>query len=399
MELPRGFVAIKDVVPGTIASFIGILTAITEPFIKAGSWQLEFTVYDGLTASSFDPKSSIRCKLNRPERDDLPVGSVNEPVLIRNINVIRYAYNGSMEAQASRSAGTEISFFPANQIPQPEYSAPYGSLGGATRLPCTGTARRPHTPYEQLAIINIKALAASSSALRARAMQSSVARTPYAALSTGTARNKKDCLLKDVEVNRFCNLAVEVVKVWDSGYETMDLSVTDYTANKDFFDYEDPNHADSYSYAGSAAWKGPYGQVTMPVRLWEPHTSYARANVEVGDLIFLSNVHIKWSQTNKIEGALHQDQKYPQRVQIRKISNREQIAAHAARKEAYLGAQTRQDALQPHQPRKASAKKSAKKKEERKARERQQREAEQRELEKNLEEEAAAKANLNQHSK
>jgi flagellar biosynthesis GTPase FlhF len=397
MELPRDFVAIKDVVPGTVASFIGILTDITVTFWRTGSWQLEFTVYDGLTAASFDRKSAIRCQLNRPGRDDLPVGAVNDPVLIRNINVI--TYNGFLEAQASRSAGTEISFFPANQIPQSEYSAPYGSLGGASRLPCNGTARRPHTPDEQLAIINIKALAATSSALRARAMQSSVARTPHAPSSTGNPRNKKDCLLKDVQVGRFCNLTVEVVKCWDSGNDTIDLFVTDYTTNKDFFDYEDPNHPDAYSYAGSSTWKGPYGQVTMSVRLWEPHTSRARAQVGVGDLIFLSNVHIKWSQANRIEGALHQDKKFPEKFQIRKISNREQIAALAARKEAYLGAQDRQDAHQPHQPKKASAKKSAKKKEERRARERQEREAEQRELEKKLEEEAASKANLNQHSK
>jgi len=395
VELPPGYIAIKDAAPGTVTCLIGILTDIAGPYFRRPSpgWELQFTLYDGITAASFEPKSSIRCIINRPEQRKLPIGAVNDAVLVRNINIV--TVNGVLEAHSSKAAFTEVLVFPANKIPIPELSAPYGQGGGST-LAFSGWARST-TPSEQVAIINIKALAGTSSAIQPPAMQSSVASRPSANAYRTPASSKKDSLLKDIEVSRFCNLTVEVVKIYD-GRDTLDLFVTDYTTNKDFFLYEDPKNADALSFAGSSTWRGPYGQVTMAVRLWYPHTSYAREEVEVGDLVFLSNVHIKLSGANKLEGALHQDPKYPGKVQVRKIVNREQIAAHAARKEAYLGAQNRQDAHRPHQPKKASAKKSAKKKEEKKARERQEKEAEQRELEIFLENEAAAKANLNQHS-
>jgi hypothetical protein len=400
MLRPPDYTAIKDAVPGTVMSFIGILTDIIGPSRVSTGWELGFTIYDGFTAPSFQQSSSIRCRIARPEKARLPVGSINDPVLVRNINVTKS--NGFLEGNGSKAAFTEVLIFPANKIPIPQYSAPYGQGGGST-LPFSGWAR-PTTPSEQLAIINFKALAVSSSAMQPSAMEPSAMQPPATSRPSANApkafpRSKKDALIKDVQVSRFCNLAVEVVKIFDRGYghDTLDLYVTDYTTNKDLYLYEDPKHADAYSYAGSSDWKGPFGQVTMAIHLWEPHTSYTREEIEVGDLVFISNVHIKWSAANKIEGALHQDPKFPAKVQIHKIVNRDQIAAHAERKEAYEGAQTREPAHQPHQPKKPSAKKSAKKKEEKKARGRQEKEAEQRHLEKKLEEEAAARANLNQH--
>jgi flagellar biosynthesis GTPase FlhF len=274
---------------------------------------------------------------------------------------------------STRNAGTQILIFRTNNIPAPEFSAAYGP-GGQSTLVFRGLASNP-TPKEQLAIINLNALAKDSPAM--------------------SLWTKKDRLIKDIEVGTYCNLAVEIVKIYDTGGDSVDLYVTDYTTNKDLYLYEDPKYADRWSSGNVSRWNGPYGQVTLAVRAWEPHTRVARS-VQVGDVVMLTNVHIKMSRELKVEGALHQDQRFPDKVQITKIYNRDQITALNRRKEDFYNARSRPPA---NPPRKSGTKRAAKKKEEKKAREREEKEAEQRRIEKHLEEEAAKRGNINAHSK
>lgn len=397
MSLPPGFTAIKDIsTAGTDVSLIGVLIHAKEVFKSRGDdWVLEFTIQDEFGAAAVGGSSSLRCKIFRREESLLPkVGATGDLVLVRNIRIV--TFNHSFEAVSSARYNTSILFFAARNIPMPELSAGYDH-GGQEKLIFTGTnyTKNP-TPGEQMAIIRMKAATGSS----VPQVKAYAARRPL----ESTYKNKR-ALIQDITFSKFYDIVGEVVKIYPSTFDTLDLYVTDYTVNKDLFLYEDPNSAE-YSGFGSSKWQGPFGQITMVVRLWEPHTSYARENVCEGDLIHLNNVHAKLSQANKLEGALHQDQKYPNRVQVRKVTYNKLIEEHEARKKEYLDQheldQTKQHVahMNERHAKKPSAKASVRKKEERKEKERlrKEKEKEQKRLEMQAEEKLAARAGVNDHS-
>ena len=115
----------------------------------------------------------------------------------------------------------------------------------------------------------------------------------------------------------------------------IDIYITDYTENSLLYLYhspeqlskEDGRDGDVYNYTSNQPkkqWQGPFGQMTLPVRLWYPHSDWARGNIQEGDFVFLRNVHIKYSQNEKLEGALHQDLKFPDQVDVRKLAASDQ---------------------------------------------------------------------------
>jgi hypothetical protein len=63
--------------------------------------------------------------------------------------------------------------------------------------------------------------------------------------------------------------------------------------------------------------------MTIQIALWEPHASYARAKVKEGDFVSLRNVHPKISPNRELEGLLHQDRMFPDRLQVAVIGEAE----------------------------------------------------------------------------
>lgn len=213
-------------------------------------------------------------------------------------------------------------------------------------------------------------------------------------------KRKKLALLKDMGIG-FYDMVGQVVKTFAATYDSMDVYVTDYTTNKNLFMYEDPEADDDFNFGIQTKWPGPFGKMTIMVRLWEPHLSYARANVQEGDFVFLQNIKTKISLTGNLEGALHQDQKYPNKVQIRKCTNTSQLDPLLTRKKAYEDQREQRPVGGKtflNQPKKPSAKAAAKRKEEKKQRRRLQKELEEQELEKKAEEESVVRAGINPHS-
>ncbi|KAF2705905.1 hypothetical protein K504DRAFT_439240 [Pleomassaria siparia CBS 279.74] len=211
-------------------------------------------------------------------------------------------------------------------------------------------------------------------------------------------------LIKDVTINNFYHLVGEVVKLFSLDASCTDLYVTDYTTNEDLFLYEDPEEADpeDFVFTKERKWRGPFGQMTMAIRVWEPHASYARNNIREGDVVFLQAVHTKLSAANKLEGAIHQDRTYLDRINIRKVTYASQLSEHKARKEAYERAYALRKASRntvQHAPKKPSAKTSAKKKETKREMQRLQKELELKELEQKTAENAIKKAGLNENVK
>jgi protection of telomeres protein 1 len=128
-----------------------------------------------------------------------------------------------------------------------------------------------------------------------------------------------------IDRDYYVDVLAEVRRIYSTDMR-MELSVTDYTdENRNLYDYKPENDndghdaGDKYGYIVNThkAWPGPWGRRTLNVTLWEPHRSYAIANIVHGSLIQLRNVHVKQDpQGAKLEGIVHQDKLYPDKVLV-----------------------------------------------------------------------------------
>lgn len=126
------------------------------------------------------------------------------------------------------------------------------------------------------------------------------------------------------EPRLFANLMGEVRKIYVNDFR-VELSITDYTHNKDLFNYEHSSEGkgrdgDEYGYTTSKAhesWPGPWGRMTMVVSTWDTNAQFARTSLDVGHYVFLRNVHVKQdARGSKLEGALRVNKQQPDQVGI-----------------------------------------------------------------------------------
>jgi protection-of-telomeres protein 1 len=390
MPLPSGFTAIKGCTEfGPPYSTIAVLVSYKEPFKTGGSdWALDFTIQDDFTSGSVGGDSSISCRLFRPEGDNFPkIAGVGDVVILRKFKLQRWKYR--LDLIGDRSFAGMI-VFPGNMIPVPELSQAFQA--GSQKLPCDITARTPEaTPAEQMAAIHMKH---ASSGSEPQVQQ-------HAAIMTVKATaSKKRSLIKDLELNRYYEIRVQVVNVY---YHPMasqvDLKVTDYTENRDLFYYGDPDKDEGWEVTNKQ-WKGPFGYLTMSVTLFDENASWARVNVAEGDFVYIRNLHIKMSPANKLEGRLHGDRQNPNHVDIRKLKNSSDMEEIKERREAYetqRGNKTTFQAIQ-NAPKKSSGKASHDRKQAKRERQRAEKEAEQQELEQKAREWEVSRSGVNANS-
>ena len=150
---------------------------------------------------------------------------------------------------------------------------------------------------------------------------------------SGTVRSvsnlRRFSLLKDLEYGRFADIVGQVVKTFPSSYDRFTLYVTDYTTHRDLFNYSNSNDdegrdGDPYGYIPRRQrdWPGPFGRMTIQVTLFEPHASFAKANVHEGGFVSLRNMQVKMDNMNGLmEGVLRTDRAYPDKISISVISD------------------------------------------------------------------------------
>lgn len=164
----------------------------------------------------------------------------------------------------------------------------------------------------------------SSTRKKSQAQSSS---TPSESRQQSIAKpNDRFSLIKDLSAHTFADLAVHVVKSYYQD-DRVHLHVTDYTVNRSLFDHGDKSDEEKEGGAfltrptrEKRAWQGPRGRMTLEVTLWEPHSFYARENVTEDAYILLRNVHVKANKMNGLlEGVMHTDKRYPEKVDIRVI--------------------------------------------------------------------------------
>lgn len=380
--LPPGFTAVKDAkTEGAVVNLLGVVLSVQEPRKSRGpDWTLNFTIQDDFSAGSVGGSSSMGCRVFKPQASLPKITGAGDIVILRNFKL--NAWQERMDCISDWRSG--ILVFPANKIPVPELSQAY--LLGTQRLQhhaVPGT--REPTTQEQKAVLQLKH--SSSGSTKDVQQHASTA-------SISTASRRKEALIKDMSFDRFYDIKVQVLNIYYSNSGTVELKVTDYTANKDLYDYADPERDPDLVF--KREWRGPYGQVTLDVRLYEPHAAWARQNLTDGDFVYLRNVHTRESKAHTLEGAMHEDRQIPHQIDVRKLSHHAAIEEINQRREAYEQQRSKRGAVHlANAPKKASAKVAARKKQEKRERQRLQKEAELKELEEKQENWDAERSGIN----
>ncbi|KMU76715.1 telomere-binding alpha subunit central domain containing protein [Coccidioides immitis RMSCC 3703] len=294
-----------------VVNVIGVVIDSLPPARSQGtSWISTFT----LKASDFGDEYLTGLKIRYFHDVDryLPSPKVGDVVLLRHINLD--LYNGKtiglsrssrvtpwvvFEARPTQRSTLSTVLCPGERPPSAAETKYAGYLVGLYR----GDGSRPSIAPASPAI-NVE---------RSVSMPSSIQPT--------TRKADKFRLVKDAEYGSFSDIVGQVVKTF-SEYEKLLLYVTDYTQNKNLFDYSfdnDGRDGDEFDYSSRSKrkWPGPYGRMTIQVTLWEPHSNFARDNIKEDDFVLLRNVHIKPGRSSGVmEGALHTDRQFHAKVGV-----------------------------------------------------------------------------------
>ncbi|KAJ5746336.1 hypothetical protein N7520_011518 [Penicillium odoratum] len=316
---------------GFINGVIGMVVDKKDAWRSAGSsWCVGFEIKD----SEFETpawKNSLKIKYFNDNESKLPHVQIGDVVLLRRIRISYYQERATGIASQNQRVSWAI-FRNHEDLSK----GPVITTGPDTFYPTPEEKRRAielldkHTPQVQ------------SNTWRTDPSQKGFHVIQAAVLNRKNAYLPMT-LIKDVEINRFTQLVGQVVK--DHNYEPnkSTIWITDYTANECLVDYRkdgetgtegDPN---GYLARHQDNWPGPWGQLTMQITLWDPHAKYCQEKVKPGDMVLLSYVRIKTSSNGSLEGAVHQDKKFPDKVHIRLISSdyNEEAKELMARRKAY----------------------------------------------------------------
>ncbi|MCJ1396848.1 hypothetical protein MMC11_000038 [Xylographa trunciseda] len=322
-NLPPGFVDLHTAFtrPDTELNVMGVvIDYLPSGRTKGPDWVSTFTIVDATTGYNGE-----KARFFRPHEADLPsFRSTGDVIMLRKIKIKEWS---NMKLILSGRSSTWMIFYQMSIptcIPETQLKLDHSKLGGVPE---------PNIPETRYAIT----LCNSQDRSTYTGLITQNARidiyTPSLSTSAVSGPKLKFSLIKDVVVSTYYDIVGQVVKLYPDDIKT-ELYITDYTSNGLLYNYEwgrdtDNNIArdgDDYCYApraGKKNWHGPFGKLTLSVTLWNPHSHWAQANVKEGDFVFLRNVHIKWSKDSKIEGVLHSDRKWPEKVDISVLDGKE----------------------------------------------------------------------------
>lgn len=323
-ELPDGFVDICTATSKVNAevNIIGVITDVLPPCKSKGTdWMCSFSIADSTYGSEND---GMKVRFFKPMESELPkVQGTGDVIILRSLNIRQWS--GMTLGLASWS--TSWTVFPANSIP--EKASP------DLQLKYTKDARAPAP--SALDFKNAILLCNSrdrNSFIRVTNTDShtpeiSSIQSPLPAQAVPTiSRQEKFSLIKDVQIDQFYDLVGQVIKIYPSN-GCVELYFTDYTPNPLLYNYKwglpdeldgISREGDEFGYVPSTStnkkWPGPFGKLTLTVTLWPSHSYFAQTNVKEKDFVFLRNVRIRYSRDEKVEGSMHTDQRYPDRVDV-----------------------------------------------------------------------------------
>ncbi|KAL8690996.1 MAG: hypothetical protein Q9224_004273, partial [Gallowayella concinna] len=301
-KIPEGFISVSSLSSNVNreVNLMGVVTDFQPPAKSRGvDWTCNFRLADD---TAYDDGVKIQCF--RPMEAELPqLQGLGDVIILHKIKIS--LWKGMTTGLSSRS--TSWAVISAATIPE---TVPPGHIN----LSCVKKTGSSALTQEQMRY----AIELCNS--RDRSTQPSInpTQTPTRDLSlTATAsssgRRDKFALIKDLQIDKFYDLIGQVVKIYPSN-GVVELYITDYTTNSSLFNYAWGHDDDEFS--DRPKWQGPLGKQTLTVSLFPPHSYYAQDNVRPDQYVFLRNVRIKYSKDLKMEGCLHTDKFYSDRVDI-----------------------------------------------------------------------------------
>jgi protection-of-telomeres protein 1 len=281
---------------------------------------ITFTIHDPSWADGLGLKFSFFNKV----MDKLPAIQTNgDVVLLRNVKIKNF---GGRWIGLSNST-TTWAVFPESSLP----ASTNELLPEGIRVKKSSSAAAPTRLETEYAIYLCNSKRGTSLGLLPAPTSLQLANGTKGVDGVLSKRREKFSLIQDLILPEngtglvFADLLGEVRKVFENDH-IVDLSITDYTTNKALYNYaygcdDDGTEGDQFGYlAGKQkTWPGPWGKMTMSVRMWDAHADYARSQVKLGDFVFLSNVHIGTGMDGKhyMEGKLRGDRNDLNRVGVK----------------------------------------------------------------------------------
>ena len=310
------------------------------------TFSLADATYGGEGAENFKV-----CFFKPSEAEHPQIQNNGDIVLVRRLNIKNY--KGEWIGLASHATSWIV--FPSAAIPRK--APPNRLIIKHSKLPITGEPKysemlyaielcdsqdRGSDPSSSVIISSTETLTPLSATSIEKPTQGPVTSAKTGGRSSLGGQNKFS-LIKDLQIESYKNIVGQVVKTY-SNTSPLELYVTDYTSNRLLFLYEwdkedEENQPSGYSSSltKSKKWPGPYGQLTLMVALWPPHSDYAECNVKDGDFVHMQNVHIKHNPNSNMEGAMHTDRYSANKVQISVLKDRtdERVLEVLRRKREY----------------------------------------------------------------
>lgn len=324
--LPGGFVDLYTASTrnNVEVNIMGVVIDVLPPAKSRGpDWVVTFSITD---STMVNYERGLKVRFFKPMESELPkIQGIGDVIVLRSVKINQW----SGMTTAISSYATSWTVFPESSIPEKALSRLQLKYINQSHGP-------PPLPSEMQYAIELCNSQDRSSYIKALTVSSEISdisgiqEAPSNQVKTIITRREKFCLVKDVQVDNFYDLVGQVVKIYSS-VGCVELYITDYTSNSKLFNYqmsspvEDDRGGDKFGYIDrnhtSRQWPGPFGKLTLTITLWPPHSYFAQAEIKEKDFVFLRNVRIKNSQDFKIEGSMHTDNRYEERIDINLIKD------------------------------------------------------------------------------
>ncbi|MCJ1465749.1 hypothetical protein MMC07_004368 [Pseudocyphellaria aurata] len=318
--VPPGFVDLQtaSMKMGHDVNIMGVATDVMPSVKSKGSdYMCSFTLAD--TSFSY-PGEGLRVRFFNKEIQSLPkFQGTGDVVILRGVKI--KSFSGMTIALSSYS--TTWLVFPANSIPKQAHSKFLQIRHEKDpRVRVVSTAQMLYAVF----LCNSQDRSTFKTIAMTPAQECTIS-VSEPAPAMPLQRREKFSLIKDLQIDRFYDLVGQVVKIYPSN-DCVELSITDYTANQLLYNYEwggvgggdDSREGDEFNYTRrnltKKAWPGPFGRMTLMVTLWPPHSYFAQSDVKEQQFVLLQNVRIKFSKDAKVEGSMHTDARYSDKIGV-----------------------------------------------------------------------------------
>ncbi|KAL8805206.1 MAG: hypothetical protein Q9182_002081 [Xanthomendoza sp. 2 TL-2023] len=301
-KIPEGFTSVSALSSNVNreVNLMGVVTDFLPPARSRGrDWTCNFRLADDTAYND-----GVKVQIFRPMEAELPqVQGLGDVIILQKIKIS--SWNGMTTGLSTRS--TSCTVIPATTIPE---TVPRGQINLNCVMKTGSSVPTQQQMRYAIELCNSRDRSARSSTNPA---QSPAKYPSLTATPSSTGRRDKFALIKDLQIEKFYDLIGQVVKIYPSN-GAVELYITDYTTNGSLFNYVWGHGDDEHS--ERPKWRGPLGKQTLTVSLFSPHSYYAQDNVREDQYVFLRNVRIKYSKDLKMEGCLHTDKYYSDRVDI-----------------------------------------------------------------------------------